>query len=76
MYLLSRKIKAMGVKMVLSGEGSDEVFGGMLSFHYQYDNEVLIIAAMVSRLSLLPCRPRPHIVPPRDCSSCQEPPYF
>jgi asparagine synthase (glutamine-hydrolysing) len=28
MYLLSRKIKAMGVKMVLSGEGSDEVFGG------------------------------------------------
>ncbi|TGZ80440.1 glutamine-hydrolyzing asparagine synthase [Ascodesmis nigricans] len=33
MYLLSRKIKAMGVKMVLSGEGSDEVFGGYLYFH-------------------------------------------
>lgn len=31
MYLLSRKIKAMGVKMVLSGEGSDEIFGGMFS---------------------------------------------
>ncbi len=31
MYLLSRKIKAMGVKMVLSGEGSDEIFGGMHS---------------------------------------------
>jgi len=30
MYLLSRKIKAMGVKMVLSGEGSDEIFGGSL----------------------------------------------
>jgi asparagine synthase (glutamine-hydrolysing) len=30
MYLLSRKIKAMGVKMVLSGEGSDEIFGGKL----------------------------------------------
>lgn len=29
MYLLSRKIKAMGVKMVLSGEGSDEIFGGL-----------------------------------------------
>lgn len=29
MYLMSRKIKATGVKMVLSGEGSDEVFGGM-----------------------------------------------
>ena len=33
MYFLSRKIKAMGVKMVLSGEGSDEVFGGYLYFH-------------------------------------------
>ena len=30
MFLLSRKIKAMGVKMVLSGEGSDEIFGGYL----------------------------------------------
>lgn len=33
MYLLSRKIKAMGVKMVLSGEGSDEILGGYLYFH-------------------------------------------
>lgn len=33
MYLLSRKIKASGVKMVLSGEGSDEIFGGYLYFH-------------------------------------------
>ncbi len=33
MYLLSRKIKALGVKMVLSGEGSDEIFGGYLYFH-------------------------------------------
>ena len=33
MYLLSRKIKAIGVKMVLSGEGSDEIFGGYLYFH-------------------------------------------
>ncbi|GAB7361441.1 hypothetical protein MBLNU230_g1497t1 [Neophaeotheca triangularis] len=32
MFLLSRKIKAMGVKMVLSGEGSDEIFGGYLYF--------------------------------------------
>ena len=32
MYLLSRKIKAMGVKMVLSGEGSDEIFGGEPDF--------------------------------------------
>lgn len=33
MYLLSRRIKANGVKMVLSGEGSDEIFGGYLYFH-------------------------------------------
>lgn len=33
MYLLARRIKAMGIKMVLSGEGSDEVFGGYLYFH-------------------------------------------
>ncbi|CAG8559402.1 4298_t:CDS:10, partial [Acaulospora colombiana] len=33
MYLLSRKIKALGVKMVLSGEGSDEILGGYLYFH-------------------------------------------
>ncbi|MDR0748479.1 MAG: asparagine synthase B [Tannerellaceae bacterium] len=33
MYLLARYIKSMGVKMVLSGEGSDEIFGGYLYFH-------------------------------------------
>lgn len=33
MFLMSRKIKALGVKMVLSGEGADEVFGGYLYFH-------------------------------------------
>jgi asparagine synthase (glutamine-hydrolysing) len=33
MFLMSRKIKASGIKMVLSGEGSDEVFGGYLYFH-------------------------------------------
>jgi asparagine synthase (glutamine-hydrolysing) len=33
MFLLARRIKAMGVKMVLSGEGSDELFGGYLYFH-------------------------------------------
>jgi asparagine synthase (glutamine-hydrolysing) len=39
MFLLSRKIKAMGVKMVLSGEGSDEIFGGYLYFHAAPDRE-------------------------------------
>ena len=33
MYLMARVIKSMGVKMVLSGEGADEVFGGYLYFH-------------------------------------------
>lgn len=33
MYLLMRKIRAMGIKMVLSGEGADEIFGGYLYFH-------------------------------------------
>lgn len=41
MYLLSRKIKAMGVKMVLSGEGSDEIFGGYLYFHAAPNKEEL-----------------------------------
>ena len=34
MYLLARRIRAMGIKMVLSGEGADEIFGGYLYFHH------------------------------------------
>jgi asparagine synthase (glutamine-hydrolysing) len=33
MYLLMRKIRTMGIKMILSGEGADEIFGGYLYFH-------------------------------------------
>ena len=33
MYLMARLIKSMGIKMVLSGEGADELFGGYLYFH-------------------------------------------
>ena len=33
MYLMARVIKSMGIKMVLSGEGADELFGGYLYFH-------------------------------------------
>jgi asparagine synthase (glutamine-hydrolysing) len=33
MYIMARKIKAMGIKMVLTGEGADEIFGGYLYFH-------------------------------------------
>jgi asparagine synthase (glutamine-hydrolysing) len=39
MFLMSRKIKAYGIKMVLSGEGADEVFGGYLYFHKCPDRE-------------------------------------
>lgn len=39
MYLLARAIKAMGIKMVLSGEGADEIFGGYLYFHKAPNSE-------------------------------------
>jgi asparagine synthase (glutamine-hydrolysing) len=41
MYLLMRKIRAMGIKMVLSGEGADEIFGGYLYFHKAPDGPEL-----------------------------------
>jgi len=41
MFLLARKIKALGVKMVISGEGSDEIFGGYLYFHKAPNKEEL-----------------------------------
>jgi len=41
MFLLMRKIHAMGIKMVLSGEGADEVFGGYLYFHKAPDGREL-----------------------------------
>lgn len=57
MYLMARKIKAMGIKMVLSGEGADEVFGGYLYFHKApnaqefYDETV----DKISRLHMYDC---------------------
>jgi len=41
MYLLMRKIHTMGIKMVLSGEGADEIFGGYLYFHKAPDGAAL-----------------------------------
>ena len=41
MYLLMRKVRAMGIKMVLSGEGADEIFGGYLYFHKAPDGAEL-----------------------------------
>lgn len=57
MYLLARVIKSMGIKMVLSGEGSDELFGGYLYFHKAPDarefHEELV--RKMSRLHLYDC---------------------
>ncbi len=57
MYLLARVIKSMGIKMVLSGEGSDELFGGYLYFHKAPDarefHEELV--RKISKLHLYDC---------------------
>ncbi len=52
MYLLMRKIHAMGIKMVLSGEGADEIFGGYLYFHKAPDGPELH-AELVRKLQKL-----------------------
>ena len=52
MFLMARRIKAMGVKMVLSGEGSDEMFGGYLYFHKAPD-EAAFHGETVRKLSQL-----------------------
>ncbi|KAK8808577.1 hypothetical protein WA158_008478 [Blastocystis sp. Blastoise] len=52
MFLMARKIKAMGVKMVISGEGADEIFGGYLYFHKAPSKEALH-KETVSKLDLL-----------------------
>lgn len=52
MYLMARKIRAMGIKMVLSGEGADEVFGGYLYFHKAPDARAFH-EETVRKLSLL-----------------------
>jgi len=57
MYLLARFIKSMGVKMVLSGEGSDEIFGGYLYFHKAPDAKALHdeIVRKLDKLHLYDC---------------------
>ena len=57
MMLLARRIKAMGIKMVLSGEGADEIFGGYLYFHRAPDAEAFHLETVrkVSRLHLYDC---------------------
>mmetsp|Transcript_8351 Transcript_8351/g.20566 ORF Transcript_8351/g.20566 Transcript_8351/m.20566 type:complete len:600 (+) Transcript_8351:165-1964(+) len=62
MYLMSRKIKAMGIKMVISGEGADEVFGGYLYFH-KAPNEQEFYDETVDKLSRL------HM---HDCLRCNK----
>ncbi len=57
MFLLARVIKSMGVKMVLSGEGSDELFGGYLYFHKAPDAKALHEETVrkLSKLHLYDC---------------------
>ena len=57
MYLLARVIKSMGVKMVLSGEGADEIFGGYLYFHKAPSPEALHEETVrkISKLHLYDC---------------------
>ena len=57
MYLLARVIKSMGVKMVLSGEGADELFGGYLYFHKAPDPQAFHEETVrkLSKLHLYDC---------------------
>ena len=57
MYLLARVIKSMGIKMVLSGEGADEVFGGYLYFHKAPDAQAFHEETVrkIGRLHLYDC---------------------
>ena len=57
MYLMARYIKSMGIKMVLSGEGADEIFGGYLYFHKapnaeEFHNETI---RKINKLHLYDC---------------------
>ncbi|MEZ5105022.1 MAG: asparagine synthase B [Draconibacterium sp.] len=57
MYLLARVIKSMGIKMVLTGEGADEIFGGYLYFHKAPNAEEFHKESVrkVSRLNMYDC---------------------
>ena len=57
MFLMMRKIHAMGIKMVLSGEGADEIFGGYLYFHKAPDGQALHEETVrkLSKLHLYDC---------------------
>jgi asparagine synthase (glutamine-hydrolysing) len=57
MYLLARVIRSMGIKMVLSGEGADEVFGGYLYFHKAPNAEAFHAETLrkISKLYLYDC---------------------
>lgn len=57
MYLMARVIKSMGIKMVLTGEGADEIFGGYLYFHKAPDEQSFHEETLrkVSKLHLYDC---------------------
>lgn len=73
MYLLSRKIKAMGVKMVLSGEGSDEILGGRFIVSSLSEQRTHVA---LSRISLLPCCTDGSCLPRGDSKAGPKLAYF
>lgn len=64
MYILARNIKAMGIKVVLSGEGADEALGGYLFFHKAPSPEALHSCAR-SPYALALTRPALQLSTPR-----------
>ncbi len=78
MYLLSRKIKAMGVKMVLSGEGSDEIFGGWcrLECTCEFHERRLLMGTSDLRIPLLPCCSGSNVIPPGMREAREEPSHI
>ena len=65
MFLMSRKIKSLGVKMVMSGEGADDVFGGYLYFHKAPNKEEFhreTCRKVIKIKSLIPDRDNSEII--------------
>ena len=74
MYLMSRTIKSMGIKMILSGEGADEIFGGYLYFHKAPEPDRVPRGARAQDLDApplrLPARQQGHVRPGASRPAC------
>ena len=70
MFLLSRKVKAMGIKMVMSGEGADETLAGYLYFHKARETRPLSARSAFPLSHRPKSRPRSPPTRRRTASSC------